>query len=127
MEESTLIFIKPDGLAIKPLILEILQQNGLSIKFLGMASFDEELIRLFYPLLNESVIQKCLTYMAGKDLPFYVISGPDAIQTVKRIKNELRKSHGNSRTGSIMHSSDDAAECAQEMVFFENLLSLSYA
>lgn len=113
--EKSLVFIKPDGLIIKDLILEHLKNQGLSFVKIDEIVLREDLIRRFYNFLPEDTIQKCITYFGNKKLPVYIVSGENAIKKVQIIKNHLRTTHGNSRTGSIMHSTNAQDEFHDEL------------
>ena len=119
--ESTLIFIKPDGLEYLDKILSIIRRKNLDVKFLKEITATEKFVRLFYRQLSEEIIKKCISFFGGHILPFYIVSGRNAIIEVKIIKRQLRAIYGKGRTGSLFHSTNNISGFRQEMEIINKL------
>jgi len=113
--ETTLLFFKPDGLCLESDILRLIRRRNLFIERLGTIRFNEEIIRRFYPALDDQIIKLSVQYLAGYDLPVYVVTGKNTIRIIKDIKKHVREKHGKGRTGAIIHSTNHAEEYCNEI------------
>lgn len=120
--EQTILFLKPDGLHFQEIILQILHDNNLSYLLFDEIQFDETLIRSFYPCLSEEVIQKCIPYFSQQTLPIYIISGNNAVEKTKELKQKIRQLYGRGRTGEILHCTNHSNEFELEIELLKRKL-----
>jgi len=122
-KESVLVFLKPDGVLIKDLlIVALFNQESLAVQEIGSFELDELRIRAFYHYLPEETIKKCIQYLTNQSLPAYVVIGVDATSRIKKLKRMLRDRWGKGRTGVLLHSTDKPEELQHEI----QLLGLNY-
>lgn len=92
-----------------------MEHEQLLVKSLGTIRFNEEIIRRFYPQLDDRIVALSVSFLSGCDLPVYVVTGENAARIVKDIKKRIREKYGKGRTGSILHSTNHPDEFADEL------------
>ncbi|KKQ07243.1 MAG: hypothetical protein US18_C0022G0007, partial [Parcubacteria group bacterium GW2011_GWB1_36_5] len=123
--ESSLVFLKPDGLSFEEDILKLVCLQGFSFSKLGQVVFDEVLIRYFYPELPEHIVQKCIKYFYQKNLPVYTVSGVNAIGELMLLKSSIRQIYGAGRTGEILHSTSSVQDFQREYFIMYNCINVN--
>src|SRR3989344_5485398 len=107
--ESSLVFLKPDGLSFEEDILKLVCLQGFSFSKLGQVVFDEVFIKYFYQ----------------KNLPVYTVSGVNAIGELMLLKSSIRQIYGAGRTGEILHSTSSVQDFQREYFIMYNCINVN--
>ncbi|MDP3443839.1 MAG: nucleoside-diphosphate kinase [Ignavibacteria bacterium] len=113
MCRKTLVMLKPDALErnLAKVIEDEIEKAGLLVSNRMTIIFKETMIFDLWPdIYGEAHIQQSIEYLAGKKLPVWLVVGEDAIDSVNRIKRQLRHEYCSQRLISLFHAPDTPEE-----------------
>jgi len=129
--ESTLLFIKPDGVERKIVgeILERLEDSGFEIVNMRMVHLTKERAEEFYSIHKEkSFFNELIRYVIGDRIVAIELKGNNAVEKVRDLigatdpkeakKGTIRASFGISKTKNTVHASDSKETAKREIKFF---------
>jgi nucleoside-diphosphate kinase len=130
-EERTLALIKPNAVAAHHIgaVLNHFEGKGLSVAGLKMIQLADAEARRFYAIHQERpFFGDLVRYMSEGPIVAIVIQGDEAVQRTRTLigatdpkqaaAGTLRALFGESITRNALHSSDSAANAANEIAFF---------
>jgi nucleoside-diphosphate kinase len=129
--ESTLIFIKPDGVKRKIVgeILKRFEGSGFEIVNMKMVHLTKEQAEEFYYIHKEkSFFNELINYVTGYRIVAIELKGRNAIKKVRNLigatdpeeakKGTIRAYFGISKTKNTVHASDSKETAKREIEFF---------
>ncbi len=135
-QEKALIFIKPDGMANKAAIKEMLYE-----KVPGLQTFADKIIRLtreqverhYAHHANKPFFNDLVEFIISEDINLIIVEGRDAINRIRDAvgatdpaqadKGTIRNTFGESKVLNVMHASDSVENALKEIanLFFNTL------
>jgi nucleoside-diphosphate kinase len=129
--ESTLLFIKPDGVKRKIVgeILKKFESSGYKIANMRMVRLTKEKAEEFYSIHKEkSFFKELIRYVTGDRIVAIELKGNNAVEKVRDLigatdpkeakKGTIRASFGIYKTKNTVHASDSKETAKREIEFF---------
>ncbi len=130
--EQTYIMLKPDAYEKKIYgeIIQIIEQNNLTIKNMKMMTMDQELVNQHYShLIGKDFFDELSTFMQSGPVLAMIVEGESAIAKMRELMGPTRfdpiKSEGtirgrfsDSTTRNVIHGSDGVETAKEEIIRF---------